>query len=76
MNEQDPGGTPAGWYPHPTMPGTQGYWDGQQWTDHVAPASSQRPAGDATNAAAKVFLILAAVGAIVALLLIAGALVD
>lgn len=27
----------AGWYPHPKMPGTQRYWDGEKWTEHVAP---------------------------------------
>lgn len=32
-------GPPAGWYPHPSMVGTQRYWDGSGWTDHVAPAS-------------------------------------
>lgn len=26
--------TPAGWYP---VEGIQRYWDGQQWTEHVAP---------------------------------------
>lgn len=29
--------TPPGWYPHPSMAATQRYWDGQQWTDHIAP---------------------------------------
>lgn len=29
---------PAGWYPHPTMTATQAYWDGQAWTEHIAPA--------------------------------------
>lgn len=28
---------PAGWYPDADMPGTQRYWDGDGWTDHVAP---------------------------------------
>lgn len=28
---------PPGWYPHPSMAGTQRYWDGARWTDHVAP---------------------------------------
>ncbi len=27
----------AGWYPNPEKPGTQRYWDGAAWTDHVAP---------------------------------------
>ena len=34
---------PAGWYPdpdtsHPGTPQGQRYWDGRQWTEHVAPA--------------------------------------
>ncbi|MFV0634009.1 DUF2510 domain-containing protein [Demequina sp.] len=29
---------PAGWYPQPD--GSQRYWDGQAWTDHVAPGSA------------------------------------
>lgn len=28
---------PAGWYPNPEQPGTQRYWDGASWSDHVAP---------------------------------------
>jgi hypothetical protein len=31
------GATPAGWYPDPSAPGTQRYWDGAAWTDHTAP---------------------------------------
>lgn len=31
----------AGWYPDPQMAGTQRYWDGQQWTGHVAPAGPE-----------------------------------
>jgi hypothetical protein len=31
---------PAGWYPHPEVAGTQRYWDGTRWTDHVAPGPS------------------------------------
>ncbi|GAB4007158.1 DUF2510 domain-containing protein [Nocardioides ultimimeridianus] len=38
---------PAGWYPHPSMADTQRYWDGQQWTEHIAPQS-----GDAGTSAA------------------------
>jgi hypothetical protein len=30
---------PAGWYPHPSMSGTQRYWNGVSWTDYVAPAA-------------------------------------
>lgn len=28
---------PAGWYPDPTRPGQQRWWDGTQWTAHTAP---------------------------------------
>lgn len=31
----------AGWYPHPTMVDSQGYWDGERWTDHVAPLGNE-----------------------------------
>lgn len=30
-------GPPAGWYADPSMSGTQRYWDGSSWSDHVAP---------------------------------------
>lgn len=33
----------AGWYPHAEMPGTQRYWNGSEWTEHVAPLA-QKPA--------------------------------
>ena len=31
---------PPGWYPDPEMAGTQRYWDGARWSDHVAPDSA------------------------------------
>ena len=34
---------PAGWYPDPSVPGTQRYWDGGAWTDHTAPRSMPPP---------------------------------
>ena len=38
--------SPAGWYPQPD--GQLRYWDGQHWTDHLAPGSAQPlPAGAA-----------------------------
>jgi hypothetical protein len=39
---------PAGWYPDPTQPGTQRYWDGSQWTEHRAPLSPS-PAAASTG---------------------------
>ncbi|GAA4910805.1 uncharacterized protein DUF2510 [Stackebrandtia albiflava] len=39
--------TPPGWYPDPSQPGRQRYFDGNQWTEHVhdsqQPASGQSP---------------------------------
>jgi hypothetical protein len=39
--------TPAGWYPQPD--GQQRYWDGQQWTEHLAPIASPPIARPATG---------------------------
>jgi len=36
-------GAPAGWYPHPSMANTLRYWDGQRWTDQVAPGPAPAP---------------------------------
>lgn len=33
--------TPAGWYRDPERPDQQRYWDGQQWTQQVAPVVQQ-----------------------------------
>jgi len=40
MTDQSP---PAGWYPHPSMANTQRYWDGERWTDHIAPQGTPAP---------------------------------
>ena len=32
--------TPAGWYADPSNPSQQRYWDGAQWTEHVAVPSA------------------------------------
>lgn len=38
---------PAGWYPDPTQPGQQRYWDGAQWTEHTAPGGEAGGGADA-----------------------------
>lgn len=43
---------PAGWYADPTMVGTQRYWDGSSWSDHVAPGIPQPVAAAAAVPAA------------------------
>jgi uncharacterized RDD family membrane protein YckC len=48
---------PAGWYPdpdtsNPGAPQGQRYWDGQQWTQHVAPAAGASPYAPMTPYAA------------------------
>lgn len=42
MTEQST--TPAGWYPDPKMASTQRYWDGEGWTEQVAPMQTTTPA--------------------------------
>lgn len=34
---------PAGWYPDPTGPNGQRWWDGAQWTEHMAPLLEAPP---------------------------------
>lgn len=31
--------TPAGWYPDPSDPNTQRYWDGARWTENRSPGA-------------------------------------
>lgn len=52
---------PAGWYPHPSMPGTQRYWDGAHWTDHIAPLAVPTPARQSDNGAVVGATILAVI---------------
>lgn len=40
---------PAGWYPDPTTPGTQRWWDGTQWSEHTAPLPGPGPTGAPTG---------------------------
>ncbi len=36
MSAPDPGGPDPGWYDDPAQSGRVRYWDGRQWTEHVA----------------------------------------
>ena len=42
-----PTNTPAGWYPQ--ADGQQRYWNGESWTEHVAPGVSTMPASRASS---------------------------
>lgn len=50
MSDETAASAAAGWYAHPSMADTQQYWDGQQWTDHVAPGLPRRAQQAATQA--------------------------
>jgi hypothetical protein len=39
---------PAGWYPDTSMPGTQRYWTGTAWTNHVAPLAPIQPSAQSS----------------------------
>jgi hypothetical protein len=45
----EPPRVPAAWYPDPEQQGQQRYWDGQAWTEHVAPLTTATPAADTTT---------------------------
>jgi hypothetical protein len=51
---ETPGGeaqpaVPAGWYPHPTAPGWEAYWDGSAWGTETRPAQAAGPPEPATE---------------------------
>lgn len=59
----------AGWYPHPTMAATRRYWDGEAWTENIAPMDSPPPAAtrqDPSKILGAVVLAAAVVGVIMA----------
>lgn len=39
---------PPGWYPDPQRPGQQRWWDGHQWTEHLAPLAPTPGPGPST----------------------------
>lgn len=50
MTESTPSGPAPGWYPDPKMAGTQRYWDGDDWSDHVAPLGAPPAANGSAGA--------------------------
>lgn len=48
------GQTPAAWYPDPSDPNLQRYWDGEQWTGRTTPSGTGHGQPGATPAAAAV----------------------
>lgn len=43
--QASPATAPVGWFPDPSNGGQVRYWDGGQWTEHVAPATPKAPIG-------------------------------
>jgi uncharacterized Tic20 family protein len=56
--------SPPGWYADPSGSGQQRYWDGQQWSDALAPAGPTTPAGSGSTG----WAVLAHLSALLALL--------
>jgi Protein of unknown function (DUF2510) len=44
IDPQQQPAVPAGWYPHPTAPGWEAYWDGSAWGAETRPAQAAAPA--------------------------------
>lgn len=43
--------TSPGWYVHPDMADSLRYWDGEKWTDQVAPATPKKEKGGVSTTA-------------------------
>jgi hypothetical protein len=60
VTDPDAGQPPPGWYPEPSAPGAQRYWDGRRWTEHLAPLPTP-PAGSSSRTAIWVASIIGVV---------------
>lgn len=65
---------PPGWYPDPTQPQTQRFWDGNEWTEQRAPLGTTSPSpasltGPPTNVVAVSMAILGLLIAVVGVFL-------
>lgn len=61
MSDDEPA-APPGWYP---VDGVQRYWDGSEWTDHVAPTPVRSSSGALDNMDPKTVAMLTHLGGIV-----------
>src|SRR5512143_3697605 len=59
------GVAPAGWYPDPQNPAGQRYWDGTQWTEHVAPGAGAAAVPPRKSHSGLIIGIVAGVGVLV-----------
>jgi uncharacterized Tic20 family protein len=71
--EAGPGGDPAqtpapGWYPDPSVPGAQRWWDGTRWTEHSS-APQQVPAAPPTLAQSRQWAMFAHLSALAGLVI-------
>ena len=53
---------PPGWYPDPVMPGTQRYWDGERWSDKIAPMQHQQHSSPVSPQLVTGLVVAASVG--------------
>jgi hypothetical protein len=66
---------PPGWYPDETMSATQRYWDGQRWTDQVAPTAPAPTPSEGVAFAKSLLILVGCLGAAVLMIMIAAEIV-
>lgn len=59
---------PPGWYPDPSDPRRQAYWDGSQWSSYVGPQAVHAGASGRIMADKRFVLILGALAAVLVLI--------
>ena len=58
-----------GWYPHPSMANTRRYWNGEAWTDHIAPMDTPPPLSSRPNPQSQLVIVCILAGSIVGLIM-------